>query len=464
MSAPDQSVPPLRPLERLWLCEAMRLREARGERLDDREANRLARAGGGDLAQRIQRRALWLATRDGQLQALHGYRHAARLALLLLALVALLSGGGLAFAALGDGSRPVNVFWALGSLLGINLLMLLLSLASFALGRDNGLPLRLWHWLSDRLARDAQQAQLAPALLLLLQRQRLARWGMALLGNGLWSLTLLAALAMLLLQLSTRRYGFVWETTLLGSDSFARLIHALGALPGLLGFAQPDSLQIQAGGDLAQGDPGARQVWAGWLLGVFVVFGLLPRLLLALGSLLAWQHGLKRLRLDLSLPAYQLLRGELQPDSEPLGIISPAPELPGLQAGGHAEGGSGALLVAIELDGQRPWPPALPAGVADAGNLDSREQRQHLLDQLSRFPPARLLIACDPRRSPDRGSLALLGELARSAAATRIWLLPAEPGASLDPERLGDWHAALQALQLPCADRAPWHWLEHGDD
>ena len=34
---------------------------------------------------------------------------------------------------------------------------------------------------------------------------------------------------------------------------------------------------------------------AGWLLGVFVVFGVLPRLLLALGSLLAWRRGLQRL-------------------------------------------------------------------------------------------------------------------------------------------------------------------------
>ena len=53
------------PLERLWLCEAIRLREAQGQRLDDREANRHARAAGGDLAQRIQARALWLARRDG---------------------------------------------------------------------------------------------------------------------------------------------------------------------------------------------------------------------------------------------------------------------------------------------------------------------------------------------------------------------------------------------------------------
>lgn len=458
-------VAPLRPLDRLWLCEAIRLREARGERLDDREANRVARAGGGDLSQRIERRALWLAERDGQLPALQHYQHGARLALLLLALLAVVSGAGLAFAALGDGVRPVNVFWALGSLLGINLLMLVVAALSLSMGDNSGMLTRLWRWLSDLFARDAQAAQMAPALLLLLQRQHLSRWGVGLLSNGLWLLTLSSALLMLLLLMSTRRYGFVWETTLLGSDSFVSLIQTLGALPALLGFAQPDQAMIQASGDLVLNDPAARQVWASWLLGVFSVFGLLPRALLSLLCLWRWRRGLSRLTLDLSLPAYQLLRSELQPDSERLGIISAAPELPAIQPGNSStDNGSGALLVAIELDDQRPWPPALPAGVADAGNLDTREQRQHLLDQLSRFPPARLLIACDPRRSPDRGSLALLGELARSAAATRIWLLPPQPGEALDAERLSDWHSALQQMQLPFADSAAINWLESGHD
>jgi len=455
----------LRPLDRFWLCEAIRLREARGEPLEDRAANRLARASGGDLQQRILQRALSLAERDGQLAALQHYRHGAGLALLLLALLALLSGAGLAFAALGDGVRPVNVFWALGSLLGLNLLMLALTGASLLLGDGNGLLTRLWRWLSDLLARDVQAAQLAPALMLLLQRQRLNRWVFLLLSNGLWLLALLSALAMLLLLMSTRRYGFVWETTLLGSNSFIGLIQALGALPALLGFSQPDAQMIRASGELALNDPAARQVWASWLLGVFIIFGVLPRLLLAVFSLWACRRGLKRLALDLSLPDYQLLRHELLPDSEYLGIVSAAPELPSLLPSGHSlEQSDGALLVAIELDDQRQWPPALPKGVADAGNLDTREQRQHLLDQLSRFPPARLLIACDPRRSPDRGSLALIAELARSATATRIWLLPAAPGEALDADRLADWHLALKQLQLPFAESACLNWLETGHD
>ena len=142
-----------------------------------------------------------------------------------------------------------------------------------------------------------------------------------------------------------------------------------------------------------------------------------------------------------------------------------APEHLHLISGGASELQSdGALLVAIELDDQHPWPPKLPTNVKNAGILDSRESRHKLLEQLSRFPPARLAIACDPRRSPDRGSLALIAELARSATDTRVWLLQAPPGQALDAERLGDWHAALRQLEVSFADCAPLTWLETGHD
>lgn len=457
---------PLNRLQRLWLCEALRLREEHAGPLQDSEANRHAQRTAPDLPGRIEARALWLAARDGQTQAQQHWLQGARLALGLLLLLALLSGAGLALSALGDGQRPVNVFWALGSLLGLHLLLLLGWLFGTLLPGSHASALgRLWLWLSEKLARDASAAQLGPALLLLLQRQGLNRWLLGLLVHGLWLAALLSALVVTLALLATRRYGFVWETTLLGSDSFVALTQALGAIPALLGFPVPTAEIIRASGDAALLAEPARHAWAGWLLGALLVFGLLPRLLLALLCLWRWQAGQARLALDLGLPGYSLLRERLQPSSERLGVCDAAPaQLHQPQAGNHSEGSQGALLVAIELDPQRSWPPALPKGIGDAGVIDSREQRNQLLDQLSRFPPARLLIACDPRRSPDRGSLALLGELARSAAATRIWLLPPPPGEALDSARLGDWHRALTQLQLSHSDSAPLRWLEHGHD
>lgn len=454
------------PLHRLWLTETIRLREEHAGPLEDSEANRRAQAQGGALGERIQTRAWLLAERDGQVLALQHWLEGACLAGLFLLLLAILSGSGLAVAALGDGLRPVNVFWALGSLLGLNLLLLLGWALGLLLSRDSAGALgHLWLWLSAKLARNAQATQLVPALLLMLQRQRLSRWGLGVLVQGFWLLTLLTALLTLLALLATRRYGFVWESTLLGGDSFIAMTQAIGSLPALLGFSLPDAELIRASGDSALTNENARLSWAGWLLGVLIVYGVLPRLGLLLLCLWRWRRGCAVLSLDLSLPGYSLLRERLQPSSEHLGVCDAAPtQLHQPRAGNHTEGSQGALLVAVELDPQRSWPPVLPKGIGDAGVIDSREQRNQLLEQLNRFPPARLLIACDPRRSPDRGSLALLGELARSAAATRIWLLPPPPGEALDSVRLADWHQALAQLQLPYSDSAPLSWLETGHD
>lgn len=465
-SAPFSTETPADPLDRLWLTEAVRLREEHAGPLEDDEANRQARAAGGELQARIEHRALWLARRDGLIEALMHWRQGARLGAFALALLAAASGAGLAWAALGDGTRPVNVFWALGSLLGLNLLTLLGWLLAFFLTRDSGGALgRLWLWLSEKLARDARAAQLAPALLAVLHQRRLGRWLLGLGVHGIWLLAMGSALLTLLALLATRRYGFVWETTILGESAFIGLTQALGALPSLLGFSLPDVEQIRASGMLGGDLERARQSWAGWLVGVLLVYGLLPRLGLAALCLWRWRRGRAALTLDLNLPAYRLLRERLQPTSERLGIRDAAPaQLHAPSAGAQLDGSAGAVLVAIELDGSRPWPPVLPKGVADAGVLDDREGRRRLLEQLSRFPPARLVIACDPRRSPDRGTLALLGELSRCAAATRVWLLQAPAGEALDSARLQDWHQALDTLGLTHSSAAPLRWLETGHD
>ncbi|VXC05919.1 DUF2868 domain-containing protein [Pseudomonas sp. 9Ag] len=464
MPAPPPPSP--NPLDRLWLTEAVRLREEHAGPLDDAEANRQARAQGGELPELIEHRALWLARRDGLIDALRHWRQGARLAGFALVLLALLTGAGLAFAALGDGIRPVNVFWALGSLLGLNLLTLLGWLLGFVFAGDAGGALgRLWLWLSEKLARDARAVQLAPALLAVLEQRRLGRWLLGLGVHGVWLIAMASALLTLLALLATRRYGFVWETTILGESTFISLTQALGALPSLLGFSVPDIAQIRASGDLASDAESARQSWAGWLVGVLLIYGLIPRLLLALFCLWRWRRGRAQLRLDLQLPAYRLLRERLQPPTERLGINDAAPpQLHAPSAGAQLDGSEGAVLVGIELDQSHPWPPKLPKTVADAGVLDDREQRRRLLEQLTRFPPQRLAIACDPRRSPDRGTLALIGELSRCAAESRIWLLQQPTGEALDSHRLQDWHQALDGLGLPHSGSAPVSWLETGHD
>lgn len=450
----------------LWLAETLRLTEEQAGPLDDAEACRAARAGGGDLRRRLLARAAVLAQRDGLDRLLDHWRQGARLVLLLFAVLALGSGAGLAFAALGDGARPVNLLWALGSLLGLHLLTLAGWLLASLFGGGAGSALgRLWLALSGRLLRDSRGARLGPALLGLLGRAGLGRWALGLLSHTLWLLALGSALLALLALLATRRYGFVWETTLLPSDSFAALIHGLGALPALLGFPQPDLALLRASGEAVVGGEAARQTWAAWLLGVFAVYGLLPRALLALLCLLRWRRGLAALDLDLAQPGYSRLRERLLPGSERLGVCDAAPaQLHRPDGGGAASVPGAALLLAVEIDPARPWPPALPAGIVDGGHLDDGASRRALLERLAATPAARLLVACEPLRSPDRGTLGLLGELSRAAGACRVWLLPAPPGAPLDAQRLAAWQEALDGMALRWSAAPPWDWLEHGNE
>lgn len=448
-------------LHTLWLCEAVRLREEHTELLEDSEACRKARASQGSLAERLQVRGLFLAQRDGLMTALQHWLQGARLAVWLLMLTALAAGVVLAKTALGGNPETINIFWALAGLIGLNLLSLLAWCLGMVFAQQSSSPLsQLWLWLSNKLARDAKAAQLAPALLVLLQRHHLLRWGLGRLLHGWWLLTLTSALLTLIALLATRRYGFVWESTLVASDSFVLLVHALGTPAAWFGFAVPTSELIQQSSLQALAGEQARQVWASWLLGMLVIYGVLPRLVCSALCEWRWRRGVKHMHLNANDPVWQPLHERVQPNSERLGIVDAAPAaLPGTTAGSH-RAGHAAVLVAIELDDSISWPPEHPATVQDAGVLDTREQRRQILEQLSAHPPARLLIACNPQRSADRGTLHLIAELSRTASQTRVWLLELDT----PTERLNNWQEQLDDLHISYSRSAPWHWLEHGDE
>lgn len=456
--------------ESRWLAEALRLRESTGGALEDAEAVRAARSIEGDVEQRILVRARELGEREGMVRIIAGWRPRERLLLALLAAFALVSGFGVAVAVLGDGSRPVNVVWALGGLLGVHLLSLLLWFVSQWLGgREAGGALgQVWLWLSTRFLSGPHPAQVGAALVALLGRSGLMRWWLGAVTHGLWLLALAGALAGLLITLAARRYGFVWETTILPTEVFVRFIQAMGRLPAQFGFAIPDAAAVRAGGAGGVQDEAARIAWSSWLIGCVVIYGIVPRLLLWLACLGLFVSGRRRLRLDLSLPGYAALVERLAPASERIGVTDAAPAvLPHAHIeAAHAVDGHAAVLLGLELRPDLPWPPALPTHVRAAGVVDSREQRRRMLTQLAAAPPARLLIACDPRLSPDRGSLELIAELSRHAGECRVWLI--RPGAGDDPARRMHWRESLRDIGLDAsgviedATRA-LDWLGQGD-
>ena len=123
------------------------------------------------LPDRILARAQLLAQRENLIPLVDGWRRSALAVLAVLLLLALVSGVGVAAGALGDGTRPVNVLWALGALLGLHALTFLLWLASFLLRPAAMTPLgRLWLWATRKLARGPDGALVPQAFLNLMAR------------------------------------------------------------------------------------------------------------------------------------------------------------------------------------------------------------------------------------------------------------------------------------------------------
>ena len=309
-----------RPLREYWLAEIIRLRETHWGPLEDAEAVRARRAEGG-LPDRILVRAHRLAEREQLPAQLQGWTRSALAVLAALFALALFSGIGLALGALGDGARPVNVLWALGALLGLHALTFLLWLASFLLrpAAATGLG-RLWLWVTRSRGPDTA---LAPqALLNLLARA--------------------AALAVRLDQPPAladrvvRRAGDAVDGAVhrqlplhLGHHA-ARAGHLrladpgdrLAAGPG--GLPLPDAATVLAS-DGVQTLPAAAQVqWSLWLIGVVVVYGVLPRLAAALLCLVVLRRRLAGLRIDPALPGHAALRDRLEPAVVSTGLDRPS--------------------------------------------------------------------------------------------------------------------------------------------
>lgn len=185
-----------------------------------------------------------------------------------------------------------------------------------------------------------------------------------------------AALATLLTVLSTASYRFIWATTLLAPDTFVWLTQAIGWLPGLAGFPLPDAATVLAS-DGVQTLPAAAQVqWSLWLIGVVVVYGVLPRLAAALLCLVVLRRRLAGLRIDPALPGHAALRDRLEPAVVSTGLDRPVDPLhePRLSAPAPAGLDGRPVLLALELPTDLPWPPATtpPASRSPAGSTRAR--------------------------------------------------------------------------------------------
>ncbi len=462
----------LSPFEQRWLAEALRRHEASHGALNDAALLPELTKPADDEA-RILRRAERLAPQvwPNSVQAMRSWQARTRWVIIIMSLMAVFSGWLSATGLISAGAylaegRVVNIILLLFALLLVPALSFVVWLVFVFWPGSSGQTLlgTLAVWMQQKLLKPASPvAELGLAWLSLLGRGRLLGHGMASLSHLLWLLALSASILGLLFMLATQRHVFVWETTILPGQWFVHFVHTLGQLPALFGFALPTSDMIEHSGSLGAQDEATRHAWAGWLIGCIVVYGLVPRLLAFTLSFVLWQRGMRRLKLDLHQPGFALLRARLQQASQALGVVDAAPAtLPqSIRIPSHVFGDS-PVLVGFELGDDLRWPPDNVHGCTVYPRIDSRQERQQVLDALQTHPASSLLIVIDSRLTPDRGSLNFVNQLAAHSTHSFIWLLQAQARTPLwrealrhagwaDDALLDDAQAQRWLEQSPCA-------------
>ena len=462
------------PLEQGWLAEVIRLRDVslRATGAEPAGGNAPMLSDDSEASAWLLGRALARDESQELREPIHRRIQQARLLFALLCFFALVSGATAALGFFGSDVRRVNVIWTLTGLIGVHMGALILWLFSGRL--SGGLFGRFWFWALTHLPaswRREDDSSLARALINLMGRQRLGKWLFASITHSLWLLALCASLVTILFALSLRSYGFVLETTILSEGVFHEVVRALGWLPAQLGFAIPDADMVAAALGPADGmqAEGARRAWASWLCGAIVVYAILPRFLVWVYSLGQLLRGRRALRPDPALPGHR----ELFPVGKARGVVDAAPsEMPRWRIHDkHAVTGSARVLMALELGRDLSWPPALLRQAMAVELLvpevvETREQRQAALHRVAQAQPLRLLLACDARMSPDRGTLHWLVALSEHCGALGVWLLA--PEGEEEAERRNVWRESLGSIGFEQADvlsqpADALNWLQNHD-
>ncbi|MFV0681307.1 DUF2868 domain-containing protein [Ottowia sp.] len=437
-------------------------------------------------AAQLAERSWLLGERLGLPQALARWRAGAVWVLLALALLIALLALGSARAVVGP-DRSINAVAAFVGLLGLHFLTLAVWLLGGVWGvldrtaRMRGLSLgRLVLGLAARwpVDRGPHAVLLLRSATAVLQRARLWWWLTGALSHGIWTLAFALVLAALAFGFAFHAYVLNWESTILSATFFQRFVHITGALPALLGFPVPDAASVAQGGAIsAMPFDGVNQdmgqsAWAWWLMGCVLVWGLLPRALLAALSGARWRMGVQRLaRVDLTDPYMHRHLARLDALEPPPQVIDPegmvdaaaVPSRPATVPGAPGAAGSWAVI-GFELPPESAWPPpGLDVGAASLCQriAGSSAEREGVLSALAAARPESLLLVVNATTSPDRGTARFLREAARPAQRTALWSLCTGPVDEHGVQRWQDWlnSEGFQALTLAHQAQEAMNWI-----
>jgi len=364
--------------------------------------------------------------------------HAFRVLILLVGLMAILTGAASASAALAaDASRFVNAYAAVMVLLGPQTLLLMawlilrltwgrlgspglllvgvLSLLRRAARKHAGDAGESWRVWSDRFR--GAEASLASAL-----------------THGFWFVASMAMLVCLIGLLSAFNYDFGWETTILSAQEYERVSRLLGRVTGLIGLPGPDESIVSA----SQKGTGpftheGNAAWARMIIGAVLMLGAVPRGALLLHAVVRVRSAVRRAkRADLasSVPAASASLG-----ARMISVEAPAPAAE-LSASSSPTGAAPRAALGFELGADDGWPVRMPGIEA----LGQSHEADDLLSMTPRGAPILLVLSLNAL--PDRGMRRVL-ERVRERSGAAPWLLLT--GGHAARER--GWDVAQRAAQ-----------------
>ncbi|MDV6343748.1 DUF2868 domain-containing protein [Nitrosomonas sp. Is37] len=348
---------------------------------------------------------------------------ASRISLMVAAILGALAAGN----AVGE-SSTLNIYWLLAVLLGFNLISIMLWMAgiSFNLqGLSAGVVAQLTCWLpyrhkekeSDSIASLAARGWWETNL-----TGTVGKWRISVLTHQFWLTYLATGLVLLVLLMMAKQYDFIWGTTLLPESSFPELTQWLSKPMEFLGLIPPDSYQIAASrvGAVFQ-DAETRGAWAKFLLGALLLYGILPRLILLLVSVMMQKLAEHRFKLDLYLPYYITLRQRLMAHEFESIVIDADPNIVIEKKITPRQAGQGipqnALAIGIELDDHIVW----PNGMNCSKNVIDQTSFSEATNIIKKSDSA-LLIGVAAHRLPDRGVQRTIRELITYTSG-EVWLI-----------------------------------------
>lgn len=471
--------------EQVLATAIQRLERQQGD-FSDLEFIEEVRAHPGPTEEKVLYRALAIAQREKLDQRLDQWWHYGFKALRVLAMLAALAGFSLVLSALGTSGQAVNILVALMSLLLFNTFTLVYWLKQTLKTKaqpehgqlEPGIVVQLLMWMTRRWTKKLSSSDhtlLMQTHIELLTRHKLMPWALGYISHLCWLVTFSVAFISMLVLFLFKQYAFVFESTLM-HQALTPIVQVLSVLPHWLGFPYPDADMIAQSMHTASGqtlDRSLQSQWAWWLLGIVLVYGMIPRGLAFVVSSWRLRQGVAQIaireidqpllfkRLEAvkaqAVPKIDIPWAEqLEPSQSE--SITDTKQTKQLAQSGHW------LLVGIELSQALQWEqqakelvqaaknsPHLAELSLDAErNLVEHQELQALVRTLQQEllnKKSSVVLVCDGYQTPSRGTLYDILELARAGRYAAIIILAAEQEASvLKQERVALWQDKLQEI------------------